>query len=172
MFWRERHERSRIWRRSMRLVRAVYRFTERFPADEKSNLTGSMRKTVVGLPSAIAEGFAADDEQKLVAKLDRCREGIRELQTYLALSRRLKYGGAWSRMRMGWRLRGAAAELMAEAGRWREAGEDEATGESVGLTGQCGDGATGGTDAARAWRGTANHGAIRRLRFRYLTGAA
>lgn len=147
----------------MRLVRAVYRFTEDFPADEKSNLTGSMRKAAVGLPSQIADGFAAEDTEVLVAKLERCREGIRELQTYLALAARLRYGSRLSRAGMRRRLRGAVVELGREAELWRSA-SPEGEGEAAGRRGEV----PGPEDEVAPSAG----GSVMRLRFRHLPDAA
>jgi len=47
-----------IWKRSMALAERLYRATEVFPKTEAYGLTAQIRKSVVSVPSNIAEGFA------------------------------------------------------------------------------------------------------------------
>lgn len=152
----------------MRLVRRVYRFTDAFPAEEKSNLTASMRKTAVSLPSLIAEGIASEDPALLAGKLERCREGVRELQTLTVLAGRLGYGGWWARVRMRRGLRGAAGMLSRRAGRLRAAWVDEPGEAASPEAGPRRTMPTGRGVVDEAWR----RGAVRRLRFRHLPEAA
>jgi len=166
MWFGERHERDRSWRGMMRLVRRVYRFTESFPAEEKANLTASMRKTAVSLPSQIAEGVAAEDPAALAGMLDRCREGVRQLQTLTALAGRLGYGRWWERMRLRRWLRGAAGALSRRAARLR-------AGRSEDAAAACGEAAPPRPTPAgrRAMDEACRRGAVRRLRFRHLPEA-
>lgn len=170
MWFFERHERDRAWRRAMRLVREVYRFTERLPADEKSNLTASMRRTVLGLPPQIVEGIVADDPRTLADKLDQCRQGVRELQTLVALAGALGYGGWRQRMVMRRRLRGAAGMLFRRAARLRamrmDDPEEAAAADAEAAPPSEGRPARGAVD--QAWQ----RGAVRRLQFRHLADAA
>jgi|SRR5687767_2128143 len=45
-----------VWQKNRLLVAAIYRATASFPADERFGLTSQMRRAVVGIGAAIAEG--------------------------------------------------------------------------------------------------------------------
>ncbi len=82
-----------IWQRSMQLVEFVYRLTRQFPADEKSGLAATLRRTVTGIPAKIAEADGWDDPEKVSQALHGVRGTIRELQTYTAICYRLGFLG-------------------------------------------------------------------------------
>ena len=45
-----------IWKRSMDLVETIYRTTRRFPSEERSGLTATLRRTAAAIPANIADG--------------------------------------------------------------------------------------------------------------------
>jgi len=165
MWFGEAYERNGVWRRMMRLVRGVYKLTERFPADEKSNLTASMRRAAVALPSQVAEGLASGDFGSLAAKLSKTRDGVRELQTLLTLAGRLGYASLPRRVALRRRLRRAATALTRAEAR-AEALASAATAPATPRsprdepTGERGDEAEGASPSP-----------VGRLRFRFLQGA-
>lgn len=81
-----------VWQKAMKLVEEVYVLTEQFPKSEIYGLVSQIRRSVVSIPSNIAEG--------------RCRGSIKdyhhfliiafgsgaELETQLEISRRLAFG--------------------------------------------------------------------------------
>lgn len=46
-----------VWRRSMELVKVIYKQTTQFPRDEQYGLVSQMRRSAVSIPSNIAEGY-------------------------------------------------------------------------------------------------------------------
>ena len=47
-----------VWKKSLKLVKEVYRITEDFPHEEKYGLTSQLRRAAVSLVSNISEGEA------------------------------------------------------------------------------------------------------------------
>ena len=54
-----------VWKKSMNLVEMVYRLTDDFPDSEKFGLTNQIRRTVVSIPSNIAEGSGRKGDKEL-----------------------------------------------------------------------------------------------------------
>ena len=87
----EHYEKLIVWQRSIELVELVYRLTRDFPADEKSGLAATLRRTVTGIPAKIAEADGQDDPEKVSQTLTGIRGTIREMQTYVVICRRLGF---------------------------------------------------------------------------------
>ena len=85
------HEKLIVWRRSIELVEYIYKLTRDFPADEKSGLAATLRRTVTGIPAKIAEADGLDDADKACQTLNSLRGTVRELQTYAVICRRLGF---------------------------------------------------------------------------------
>jgi four helix bundle protein len=75
------HYRLAVWKRSMRLVRAVYEVTAGFPDDEKFGLVSQMRRSAVSVPSNIAEGAARSSKGEFARFLLIARGSLMELDT-------------------------------------------------------------------------------------------
>ena len=80
-----------VWQRSIELVEFVYRLTRDFPADEKSGLAATLRRTVTGIPAKIADADGQDEPEKVSQTLTSIRGTIREMQTYVVICRRLGF---------------------------------------------------------------------------------
>ncbi len=87
------YEKLIVWQRSMELVEYVYRLTRAFPADEKSGLAATLRRTVTGIPAKIADADGLDDAEQVCKSLNTLRGTIREMQTYVVICRRLGFLG-------------------------------------------------------------------------------
>lgn len=87
----EHYEKLIVWQRSIELVELVYRLTRDFPADEKSGLAATLRRTVTGIPAKIADADGQDDPVKVSQTLTDIRGTIREMQTYVVICRRLGF---------------------------------------------------------------------------------
>jgi len=87
------YEKLDIWQRSIEMTETVYRLTRGFPADEKSGLAATLRRTASTIPAKIADGDGYDDPDKTRQTLITARGMIREMQTYLTLCRRMRFVG-------------------------------------------------------------------------------
>ncbi len=87
----EHFEKLVVWQRSVELVQFVYQQTRDFPADEKSGLAATLRRTVTGIPAKIAEADGVDDADKVCQTLTGIRGTIREMQTYVIICRKMGF---------------------------------------------------------------------------------
>jgi four helix bundle protein len=79
------------WRRSMDLVREVYRSTRSFPREELFGLSSQMRRAAVSVPSNIAEGKGRYSRKELIQFLYKARGSLMELETQTIIARDLDY---------------------------------------------------------------------------------
>jgi four helix bundle protein len=70
-----------VWQKGMELVKAVYRLTATFPAEEKFGLATQMRRAAVAIPSNIAEGHARYGTGEFVSFLSRAIGSLAGLET-------------------------------------------------------------------------------------------
>ena len=75
----------------MDLVERVYRLTASFPRSEQWGLTSQMRRSVISVPSNIAEGYGRQATGEYRHHLSIGRGSLLELETQVLLSKRLKY---------------------------------------------------------------------------------
>jgi four helix bundle protein len=80
------HKDLEVWKDGMALAREVYLFTRAFPKEELYGLTGHIRKTVVSIPSNIAEGAARSSDKEFIQFLYIALGSISELETQIILS--------------------------------------------------------------------------------------
>jgi four helix bundle protein len=95
------------WRQAMDLTQRLFALTEYFPAEERSGLTGTLRRVGPALAAKLAEVSAYNDPAKLRDTWQVARGTLREIQTYLLLAQRLRYARAWGL----WRLQRAINKL-------------------------------------------------------------
>ena len=80
-----------IWKQSIELVKDVYKISYSFPKEELYVLSSQIRRTVISIPSNIAEGFARfynkEYRQFLYIALGSCAE----LETQITIANNLKY---------------------------------------------------------------------------------
>ena len=78
-----------VWQKGMELAQRVYASTEQFPRSEVYGLTAQIRRSVVSIPSNVAEGKAMGGKSyPRHVKIALGSEA--ELQTQIELARRLK----------------------------------------------------------------------------------
>jgi four helix bundle protein len=75
----------------MDLAEDVYRTTKTFPKEELYTLTSQLRRAAVSVPSNIAEGKGRSSEKDLIQFLNYSRGSLFEIETQIALARRLGY---------------------------------------------------------------------------------
>lgn len=80
-----------IWQKSMDIVLKLYQLTNDFPTEEKYGLTSQIRRSVISIPSNIAEGYGRNSNGDFLRFLNIAMASLFELQTQLEISFRLNY---------------------------------------------------------------------------------
>ncbi|HEX8270193.1 MAG TPA: four helix bundle protein [Flavobacterium sp.] len=80
-----------IWQKSMTLVTDIYLSTNSFSKEEIYGLTSQIRKSVVSIPSNIAEGYGRTGEKDYLRFLNIAMGSLFEMQTQLQISQNLRF---------------------------------------------------------------------------------
>lgn len=80
-----------VWRKSVELVVAVYRLTDKFPSSELYGLTSQMRRAAVSIPSNIAEGRRRSTRKDYRSFLINAFGSGSELETQTEIAKRLGF---------------------------------------------------------------------------------
>lgn len=80
-----------VWKYSRELVKLVYRLTKFFPKEEQYGLTNQIRRSVVSVPSNIAEGIGRQSNKETIHFLYIAKGSLQEVETQLYLSFDLEY---------------------------------------------------------------------------------
>lgn len=83
------YERTRGWKASLALVAHVYQLTQDYPAEERSGLAGSMRKSITALPLKTAEAYEQRDFAKARAAIDNADATLRDVLVLAQISQSL-----------------------------------------------------------------------------------
>jgi len=83
-----------VWQRSMDLVVAVYKLTEKLPKSEIYGLTSQMSRAAVSIPSNIAEGRRRGSRKDYRQFLIIAYGSGAELETQIEIVKRLPFGAA------------------------------------------------------------------------------
>ena len=81
----------KVWQKSYQLCLRIYRATDVFPKHERFGLTSQMRRSVLSIPSNIAEGYGRKTTPEYVRSLYIAYGSTCELETQLLLSGDLGY---------------------------------------------------------------------------------
>ena len=79
------HKELNVWKESMILVRDVYRLLKQFPSEEQFGLCSQMRRSVVSIPSNIAEGCGRNSDKELIRFCYISSGSIAELEPQLLI---------------------------------------------------------------------------------------
>ncbi|HEX7130559.1 MAG TPA: four helix bundle protein [Rhodanobacteraceae bacterium] len=85
-----------VWQHSMRLAKAVYQLTAKFPREERFGLSAQLQRAAVSIPSNIAEGNARHSRRDYARFISMASGSVAELQTQLTLARDLELTDAQS----------------------------------------------------------------------------
>ena len=85
------HKYLEVWKKSMDLVSNIYKITESFPNKEIYCLTNQIRRSVISIPSNIAEGAARSSKKEFIQFLYIALGSLAELETQLMIAHRSKY---------------------------------------------------------------------------------
>jgi len=87
----ESHRDLLVWQKSMDLVEAIYRITQKLPPSEQFGLISQLRRAAVSIPSKIAEGYGRQSTGNYRQFLSISRGSLLELETQIELCVRLEY---------------------------------------------------------------------------------
>src|SRR5262245_57784687 len=79
------------WQRAMDLVEATYVASATFPRDEMYSLTQQLRRSIVSIPSNIAEGQGRRSAREFARFLSIAHGSLREAETQILIAQRLRY---------------------------------------------------------------------------------
>ena len=80
-----------VWKSSRELVKLVYLLTKPFPKEALYAFTNQIRRSVVSIPSNIAEGIGRQSNKETIHFLYIAKESLQEVETQLYLSFDLGY---------------------------------------------------------------------------------
>ncbi|MFL9835897.1 four helix bundle protein [Flavobacterium sp. ST-75] len=80
-----------VWQKSVELVTQTYILTTSFPDEEKFGLTSQLKRSVISVPSNIAEGYGRKYTKDYIRFLQIARGSLFESQTQLEIAFRLKF---------------------------------------------------------------------------------
>jgi len=80
-----------VWQKAMDLTEEVYRLMKLLPKEELFSLQDQMKRSVVSIPSNIAEGYGRKNIKEFYRFLLIARGSAMELETQLKICIRIKY---------------------------------------------------------------------------------
>lgn len=80
-----------VWQKSYKLTLSVYKLTGRFPKEELYAITSQIRRSVVSIPSNIAEGYSRKRKLEYIQFLQIAFASGAELETQLLIAKDLGY---------------------------------------------------------------------------------
>jgi len=87
----KRHSDLIAWQKAMELVEAVYKMTKAFPKEELYGLTSQLRRSVVSVPSNLAEGHSRSGSREFMHRVSIAHGSLSEVETQIEIAFRLKY---------------------------------------------------------------------------------
>ena len=78
-----------VWQKGMDLCVLAYQVTKRLPKEEMYGLVSQVRRSVVSVPSNIAEGFGRDQTGSFVNHLRIAQGSLKEFETQVLVCRRV-----------------------------------------------------------------------------------
>ena len=85
------HKKLEVWKRSVKLVGAIYEVTSGFPRDEQYGLINQARRAAVSTPANIAEGASRSSGKERRRFYEIVRSSLAELDTHLEIAIELEY---------------------------------------------------------------------------------
>ena len=80
-----------VWKKSIGLVKILYKVTEKFPENERFGLIIQIRRAAVSIPANIAEGWGRETIKNYVQFLRIARGSLFELDTLILIAFELNY---------------------------------------------------------------------------------
>ncbi len=76
----------KVWQKAYKLCLEIYRITSKFPKEERYGLTSQIRRSVVSVPSNIAEGYGRKTTLDYIRMLYISYGSVCELETQILLA--------------------------------------------------------------------------------------
>jgi len=76
----------KVWQKSYKLCLEIYKTTAKFPKEERYGLTSQIRRSVVSIPSNIAEGYGRKTTLDYIRMLYISYGSVCELETQILLA--------------------------------------------------------------------------------------
>ena len=86
------HRDLNVWQLGMEITERVYELTIDFPTDERFGMVSQLRRAAISVPANIAEGNARSSTKEYLRFLAIAIGSLAEIETFLELALRLKYG--------------------------------------------------------------------------------
>lgn len=87
----ESHKDLTVWQKSMDLVVLVYKLMEQLPKEERYSLCDQIRRSVVSIPSNIAEGKSRNSIKEYKQFIGIAKGSAAELETQMLICERIGY---------------------------------------------------------------------------------
>jgi four helix bundle protein len=81
----------KVWQKARELVKFIYKLTSKFPKEEIYSLTSQVRRSVISIPSNIAEGAGHTSRKEFTRFLQIAYASTCELDTQIILSSDLNF---------------------------------------------------------------------------------
>lgn len=85
------HKDLEVWKKAIELVTLVYKETKNLPDDEKFGLVSQIRRSVISIPSNIAEGCGRQSGKDTLRFIDISLGSLAELETQIIICEKLEY---------------------------------------------------------------------------------
>lgn len=85
------HKKLKAWKKSILLVKEIYKLTQFFPDTEKFGLTSQMRRAAVSISSNISEGASRKSQIERNRFYEIARSSLVELDTQIEIALELDY---------------------------------------------------------------------------------
>ncbi|MEZ5023143.1 MAG: four helix bundle protein [Chitinophagales bacterium] len=85
------YKQLKVWQKSMELVKDIYNVINKFPDFEKYALGSQMRRSVISIPSNIAEGAGRNSQNEFRLFLGYTNGSCYELETQLLIAKDQDY---------------------------------------------------------------------------------
>lgn len=80
-----------VWKKSIELVKLIYKSTNKFPKTETYSLVDQIRRAVVSIPSNIAEGYGRRSHKEYLQFYSIAYGSSLEVEAQLIISKELEY---------------------------------------------------------------------------------
>jgi len=80
-----------VWQKAKEMVVVIYKYTGKFPEQEKFGVVQQIRRAAVSVPSNIAEGYGRRSTNDYKRFLNIAMGSLFEVQTLLEISRELSF---------------------------------------------------------------------------------